>query len=772
MGVFMQAKFLFIASLMLATVTLQGCKHPLAIVGEGDIVDANNSGRGCTLEQFRAKDAACTENQVSGGYSVNYMAVPRPGWRFVRWEGPCSGQSQFQHCSFDLSAEEVTRWDKTYPDVAILPSTAVFQPVTGETGYLLAGTPVAGVAYETATQQGVTGLDGSFQYEEGETVRFMIGATLLGEVTGQDQVTPFELAGSAVLIGIDIAWALMDDEDPFQTIVNLAVLLHSVDSDVDPTNGIEIRPSVANLLSKVKLDVRQRADRSLHASDPEGETIYLAQDWETFYSDPTFRHILGLANRKHRFSTPHGIVSPKEAMANLYNSVGIDPRIVGLTLKESRDPDNIQFDRFTYEGGGNITRHESSDFDGAYETWQYDTKGNVIQHEQHADQFNHHLLETWHYDENGNAIQSKLSGNSGFYGATERIRTGMYDIDDNQLEKRTVDTRESGTTREFFGTSYAYDHYGRLVQYNEERNNQHADSSAFHSLESFGYAHYTDGNLKKITRTLDAPEPDGAPENSQLQKINKYGNVTRYESMLHGGHVVTTWTYDSDGKVTRFLRGSIVWIFQYEYDADGNITRRERINTSDDAVEEIVTWKYDDVGNMVLKETQVSGQAALYSGIDHSLESWQYHTNNIVKLHTFEASSQRSDRGAFWDEHQAGQYEYDINENLTGFERQTTLQGDLDLFMNEIRNWRYNAAGNLTRESIKNDGETQHVKTWDYDSDGNLTRYKLDQGGDDTIEIAETYHYETTGWGHLFSKIEIYGYNYATPLKPSPNLGN
>jgi hypothetical protein len=42
----------------------------------------------------------------------------------------------------------------------------------------MAGTPVAGVEYETDTQNGVTSLDGSFQYENGETVRFKVGDTV------------------------------------------------------------------------------------------------------------------------------------------------------------------------------------------------------------------------------------------------------------------------------------------------------------------------------------------------------------------------------------------------------------------------------------------------------------------------------------------------------------------------------------------------------------------------------------------------------------------
>ena len=50
---------------------LQTCKHPLVIVGEGDIVDINNSGHGCTLEEFQAQDPACIENEVSRDYFVN-----------------------------------------------------------------------------------------------------------------------------------------------------------------------------------------------------------------------------------------------------------------------------------------------------------------------------------------------------------------------------------------------------------------------------------------------------------------------------------------------------------------------------------------------------------------------------------------------------------------------------------------------------------------------------------------------------------------------------
>lgn len=113
---------------MLALVTvLAACKHPLRIVGEGNIEDLNNSGFGCTLEQFRADDPACTENESTGDYIVNYQGVPRAGWRFVRWEGPCDPLSEAPNCQIIAPASFVAFWDQEHPDTPIPTTVAVFE---------------------------------------------------------------------------------------------------------------------------------------------------------------------------------------------------------------------------------------------------------------------------------------------------------------------------------------------------------------------------------------------------------------------------------------------------------------------------------------------------------------------------------------------------------------------------------------------------------------------------------------------------------------------
>ena len=67
--------------LALSALALVACKHPLVIQGEGNIVERLLGERGCTLEEFQASDPRCTDNDVvDESYTVQYEAVPRPGW--------------------------------------------------------------------------------------------------------------------------------------------------------------------------------------------------------------------------------------------------------------------------------------------------------------------------------------------------------------------------------------------------------------------------------------------------------------------------------------------------------------------------------------------------------------------------------------------------------------------------------------------------------------------------------------------------------------------
>jgi hypothetical protein len=97
----------------------------------------------------------------------------------------------------------------------------------GTSSGILTDGPVAGVQYTTSGgYSGVTGADGSYAYNPGETVTFKIGAITLGTVTATGTVTPLDLAAAAT--------------NKENVATNLLVLLQSLDADGDASNGIAI----------------------------------------------------------------------------------------------------------------------------------------------------------------------------------------------------------------------------------------------------------------------------------------------------------------------------------------------------------------------------------------------------------------------------------------------------------------------------------------------------------------------------------------------------
>lgn len=99
-------------------------------------------------------------------------------------------------------------------------------PVT-KTGYFI-DSAVAGLEYTSGSTTGITGADGSFQYEEGKPVTFKIGSLVLGSLTvTNSRVFPVDLVNGAT-----------DETDVKVSL--MAQILQTLDSDGNPSNGITI----------------------------------------------------------------------------------------------------------------------------------------------------------------------------------------------------------------------------------------------------------------------------------------------------------------------------------------------------------------------------------------------------------------------------------------------------------------------------------------------------------------------------------------------------
>lgn len=100
--------------------------------------------------------------------------------------------------------------------------------------------PVANIAYRTATQSGFTNEQGEFLFHSGESVTFSIGGIDLPSAVARRVVTPL------TLVGVDTA--------SDTTVLNISRLLLSLDTDANPDNGIRIDNQAHRTAQSLSLD--------------------------------------------------------------------------------------------------------------------------------------------------------------------------------------------------------------------------------------------------------------------------------------------------------------------------------------------------------------------------------------------------------------------------------------------------------------------------------------------------------------------------------------
>lgn len=146
---------------------LAACKQPLAIEGEGDIVELLKGERGCALEEFEAGWTRCTRNDVVGSETVRYRGLPRPGWKFSHWDGNCARESPAQDCLKKYDKAWVQWWDDNYPDEEIAPLTAIFVPdsdVPAAVSYITSRFGAVGRVGFAALLDAMFSADGSYRF--------------------------------------------------------------------------------------------------------------------------------------------------------------------------------------------------------------------------------------------------------------------------------------------------------------------------------------------------------------------------------------------------------------------------------------------------------------------------------------------------------------------------------------------------------------------------------------------------------------------------------
>ena len=155
--------------------------------------------------------------------------------------------------------------------------------------------PVGGINYATPTLQGVTSADGVFEYQAGEMVTFSIGPLMLGFAKGKPVITPLDIVPDA-----------KDASD--QRVVNICVVLQTLDQDGNAHNGILINEQAASFVSTYGREIN--FNKPVHA----------------FSFDPGFRNVMAELNNIDAFgAAPRAVKPPALARRHLEASLATVP---------------------------------------------------------------------------------------------------------------------------------------------------------------------------------------------------------------------------------------------------------------------------------------------------------------------------------------------------------------------------------------------------------------------------------------------------------------
>ena len=181
---------------------------------------------------------------------------------------------------------------------------SVLKGSSGALNGVFMDSPVGGLNYATPTQKGVTGADGVFKYQAGETVTFSVGSVKIGSAPGKPVVTPLDL--------------FPDAKGPSdQRVVNVAVFLQTLDQDGNAVNGILIDEKTASYVSKYGAETN--FNKPLRGAN-------------SFSFDEGFRSVMAELNNVDAFgSTPRAIKPPFVAQKHLEASIA--------ELKKKETPD-------------------------------------------------------------------------------------------------------------------------------------------------------------------------------------------------------------------------------------------------------------------------------------------------------------------------------------------------------------------------------------------------------------------------------------------------
>jgi hypothetical protein len=443
-------------------------------------------------------------------------------------------------------------------------------PVGPKRAGVLAGPGIKGLHYETDTLSGLTGADGGFVYRTGETVRFSLGDIELGSAEGAPVLSPFDLLNLQAPTTESEIMALIGDAavSSFDLVLNMTMLLYSLDSDRNPDNGIDL----------------DRTHDAFSGLEPtEEDEISLAVKASGFeHSDV----LAGLLQRAGKTSA----VTLEYAASKLYQSLNLALSANLVRGYSASATDETAADvSVDYNDRGMVTRERRvpSDASDVIELiYEYDESGLLTQVSNSVTG----TRSTLGYD-HGRLSARLVVDADGQPQLRENYRYG----EDGQLVGLEVDVDDDGVADERTSLEYGAD--GLLSAYG-------IDAGAEGQADITNRLHYQNGLLTSITSDSDG---DGRTDVSISYGYDEDGrrisrDIQSSDPDLPSGS--STFDHDDMGRVIRYTTdtdrdGQAEYIEAYSHDYFGNRTEYRRDTNADGRWDFVALYRYDQDGNRI-----------------------------------------------------------------------------------------------------------------------------------------------------------------------------
>lgn len=458
-------------------------------------------------------------------------------------------------------------------------STGPSRPLTGR----FVDGPVSGLRYSTPTSNGSTNANGEFIYRDGETVSFFIGDILIGQAPGAATITPFSLAGTAPPTStLDVVKAvrlinahriyLNNTATPLEVAANIASFLQTVDSDGDPSNGIQI-PGALNGLAKVSINFRQTFSR--------------------FQYDTDVQALIAAGGTAGIWSGSRTLKDPFLALDALYSGLKLTPgiqRITGLANSGGAGTVTSTITR-TYDAQGHVTSEDTKDATGklaARVTTTYDQNGHKLS-EQRDNNADGQVDAVTTYIYNSNGVLTRVESSKAVGGPIDSAANFFYD-------------GPTGTTGKLAKIE-TVDAKGKVLARSEFT--------------------YTNGN---VTKETDDTNADGTVDNVTTNTYDTSGHLltSNFDPGANGSAVDSdAYTYDANDNVTTQVhssKGQVSLNVNYSYDTYGNPTVTQFTHPTAPNTDFTYTYTYNSDGTLKVWTKTVPNGSVAFS-VNYNYES-------------------------------------------------------------------------------------------------------------------------------------------------------